>query len=80
MGNYQTRDYGLVAMIPIGMSQICSYNCIETLRVGHHIKRGDEMGYFLFSGSDIVLLFQRDIAVGITHNDDRYKWERLMPN
>ncbi len=66
----QTKDYGLVAMMPIGMSQISSCNWLETLREGQWVNRGDEMGYFLFGGSDVVMLFQRDAVVEIVHNGD----------
>lgn len=66
----ETASHGLVAMMPIGMSQICSCNWIESLHVGQEIHRGDEMGYFLFGGSDIVLLFQRDVLVDIAHDGD----------
>ncbi|MBQ6966258.1 MAG: phosphatidylserine decarboxylase [Bacteroidaceae bacterium] len=64
----ETEDYGVVAMMPIGMSQICSCNWIESLHVGQQLSRGDEMGYFLFGGSDIVMLFQKDIQVEIVHS------------
>ncbi len=59
----ETADYGLVAMLPVGMSQICSVNWLSSLQVGQTLKRGDEMGYFLFGGSDVILLFQKDISV-----------------
>ena len=66
----ETDDFGLVAMMPIGMSQICSCNWLEPLHVGDHLERGQEMGYFLFGGSDIVLIFQRDINVQLLHSGD----------
>lgn len=53
-----TKDYGLVAILPIGMSQICSCNWEDTVVVGAEVKKGDPMGYFLFGGSDIVMIFQ----------------------
>ena len=53
-----TKEYGLVAVLPIGMSQICSCNWEEGLAVGTEVKKGDPMGYFLFGGSDIVMVFQ----------------------
>ena len=59
----ETVTYGLVAMLPVGMSQICSVNWIPSLHVGQTLQRGDEMGFFQFGGSDIVLLFQRGISV-----------------
>lgn len=56
-------EYGKVAIMPIGMSQICSCVWEPGLKVGDEVKKGDPMGYFLFGGSDIVLLFQSDINV-----------------
>lgn len=65
----ETEQYGLVAMLPVGMSQICSVNWLPTLRVGQQLRRGDEMGFFQFGGSDIVMLFQRDVHVELLHNN-----------
>ena len=47
---------GLVAILPIGMSYVSSVNL--TPEAGAELRKGDEFGYFLFGGSDIVLLFQ----------------------
>lgn len=58
-----TDDYGLVAVLPIGMSQICSCNWEEGLMVGDRVEKGDPMGYFLFGGSDIVMVFQAGVGV-----------------
>ena len=66
----ETKDYGLVAMLPVGMSQICSVNWIPSLHEGQQLRRGDEMGFFQFGGSDIVLIFQRGIEVTLLHHDD----------
>ena len=64
----ETPDQGLVAVMPVGMSQICSCNWLPTLKVGEHIERGQEMGYFLFGGSDIVMLFQKGVDVELLHD------------
>ena len=58
-----TKEYGLVAVLPIGMSQICSCNWEEHLSVGDKVEKGDPMGYFLFGGSDIVMVFQAGVQV-----------------
>ena len=58
-----TEEYGLVAVLPIGMSQICSCNWEEGLEVGSVVQKGDPMGYFLFGGSDIVMVFQDGVEV-----------------
>ena len=58
-----TKEYGLVAVLPIGMCQICSCNWEEGLEVGSQVEKGDPMGYFLFGGSDIVMVFQSSVDV-----------------
>ena len=54
-------EYGLVAILPIAMSQVSSCNFNENLNVGDYVKKGDELGYFLFGGSDIVMVFQNGV-------------------
>lgn len=56
-----TEEYGLVAVLPIGMSQISSINFVPELAVGQHVEKGDLLGWFLFGGSDIVYIFQKDV-------------------
>ena len=52
-------DVGLVGVVPIGMCQVSSVNM--TAAVGNNMMKGDEFGYFLFGGSDIIVLFQEGI-------------------
>ena len=54
-------DFGKVACLPIGMSQICSCNFEEGLKVGDKVHKGDPMGYFLFGGSDFVMVFEEKV-------------------
>ena len=63
-------EYGLVAILPIGMSQICSCNWEESVQVGAEVKRGAPMGYFLFGGSDIVMVFQRQVEFDLLVPED----------
>ena len=58
-----TGEYGLVAILPIGMSQVCSCNFEDSVVVGAHVEKGDPMGYFLFGGSDICMVFQEGVKV-----------------
>ncbi len=53
-------DMGIVAVIPIGMCQVSSVNMIAT--PDKPCQKGDEFGYFLFGGSDIIVLFQEGKA------------------
>ena len=49
-------DIGLVGVVPVGMCQVSSVNMTAT--VGSNLLKGDEFGYFLFGGSDIIVLLQ----------------------
>jgi len=55
----ETKDYGLVAILPIGMSQICSVKFEKNIQAGARVNKGDMLGCFLFGGSDIVMIFQK---------------------
>jgi len=59
-------NIGIVAVIPIGMCQVSSVNMIAT--VGNNLNKGDEFGYFLFGGSDIIILFQAGVIPQIDTN------------
>ena len=41
------------------MSPVCSVNFLEKIKEGIKVKKGAEMGYFLFGGSDFIMLFQK---------------------
>ena len=47
---------GLVAVLPIGMSQVSSV--VITAEVGVTVRKGEELSYFQFGGSDIIVLFE----------------------
>ena len=59
-------EFGLVAILPIAMSQVSSCNWEDTVQVGAKVEKGDPMGYFLFGGSDIVMIFQEEIELQLT--------------
>jgi phosphatidylserine decarboxylase len=54
-------EVGLVAVIPVGMGAVSSVNL--TPEVGARLQKGDEFGYFMFGGSDMVMLFQNKKVV-----------------
>lgn len=56
---------GKVALLPIGMSQICSVNFSEGLAPGVEVRKGQELGYFLFGGSDFVIVFQEGVKFSL---------------
>ncbi len=61
-------NIGLVAILPVGMCQVSSVNMIAT--VGSELLKGDEFGYFLFGGSDIIVLFQEGTNPQIDTSDN----------
>jgi phosphatidylserine decarboxylase len=73
----ETQEHGLVALLPIGMSQVSSVNFEAAVKVGSTFKKGDMLGYFLFGGSDFVMLFQERVDFALTvpaaKGDSRYK-------
>lgn len=62
----ETKSHGLVAVMPIGMSQVSSVCFEDTVKVGATVQKGDMLGCFLFGGSDIVLLFQKQVTFDLT--------------
>lgn len=55
---------GLVAVVPIGMCQVSSV--IMTAEVGVTVRKGEELSYFQFGGSDIILVFEAASNVSFT--------------
>ena len=65
-----TGEYGLVALIPMGMAQVSSVNFEDDVTVGATHKKGDMLGNFLFGGSDFIMLFQEKAGFKITTPQD----------
>ncbi|MGL4293243.1 MAG: phosphatidylserine decarboxylase [Bacteroidales bacterium] len=57
-------EIGLVAVLPMGMAQVSSI--VVTCQEGQTLQKGDEISYFQFGGSDIVMVFERASNVCIT--------------
>ena len=55
---------GKVAVLPMGMAQVSSI--IVTAEKGTTLRKGEEISYFQFGGSDIVVVFERASNVSIT--------------
>ena len=55
---------GLVAVLPMGMAQVSSI--MLTAEVGRTLYKGEEISYFQFGGSDIVMVFQERSNVSFT--------------
>jgi phosphatidylserine decarboxylase len=58
----ETKDYGLVALMPIGMGVVGSVNFEDTVTPGAIVKKGDMLGHFAFGGSDFIMIFQEGVT------------------
>ena len=54
----ETKEFGLVALMPIGMGAVNSVNLEKTITPGTIVKKGDMLGHFAFGGSDFIMIFQ----------------------
>ena len=77
---YETRGVvildtlvGLVALLPIGMGQVSSVNFETNIKKGMKVKKGDPLGYFLFGGSDFVMIFEEKANFKLTVPKDNKK-------
>ena len=64
----ETPDIGLVAVLPIGMAQVSSV--VLSVKAGEEVKKGDELAYFQFGGSDVVMVFQEQADIRFTARND----------
>lgn len=53
----ESEIFGLLVMVAVGAMMVGS--TVITVEEGQEVKRGDEIGYFKFGGSTILLLFQK---------------------
>ena len=61
---------GLVACLPVGMAQVSSV--VITAEVGVELRKGEEMGYFQFGGSDFVMVFERNSRIKFKCKADQH--------
>jgi len=67
-----TENYGLVALIPMGMAQVSSVNFEDDVVVNATHEKGDMLGYFLFGGSDFIMLFQERAGFNMTATKENH--------
>jgi len=53
-------SFGKMAYVSVGALMVASINFTGAKDVGAELKRGDEVGYFAFGGSTVILVFQKD--------------------
>lgn len=68
---------GLVAILPMGMGQVSSV--VVTAEEGTVLRKGEEISYFQFGGSDIVMVFEAAANVHFTATKgEHYKYGRAI--
>ncbi len=66
----RTREFGHVAMVPVGLDTIGSVMFEEKFRnvkTGQRVpvNKGEKLGHFAYGGSLVILLFEKDVVSGI---------------
>lgn len=77
----ETKKFGLVALLPIGMTPVSSVNFEPTLKEGVRVRKGDMLGHFLFGGSDFVVVFQAGYGFRLDaprRNDSHQGYSHLL--
>ncbi len=54
------------------MCQVSSVNFEDTIVPGAGVEKGDPLGYFFFGGSDIVMLFSKEMNFEMTAQKDEH--------
>lgn len=63
-------NMGLVACPPVGMAQVSSV--VITAELGSPIRKGEELGYFQFGGSDFVMVFERRAHLALSCQPEQH--------
>lgn len=74
----ETEKYGLVALLPIGMAAVGSVNFEDNVKAGTKVKKGDMLGYFLFGGSDFIMVFQDKVKYTIDAPKEGMGYKHLL--
>jgi len=73
----ETEEFGLVALLPIGMAVVGSVNFEKNIVPGARVKKGDMLGHFAFGGSDFIMILQEHVNFTLDaprqENNDSYR-------
>jgi phosphatidylserine decarboxylase len=73
-------DYGLIALLPIGMASVGSVNFEENVKPGAKVNKGDMLGHFAFGGSDFIMIFQDKVqfTLGASKKEDSDGYQHIL--
>jgi phosphatidylserine decarboxylase len=57
---------GLMAFVPVGMSDVSSCVIAPKVKPGYHVGKGEELGHFQYGGSTHCLVFRPDVIAEFT--------------
>lgn len=74
----KSKEFGLVAMIPVGFWGVGSIITDTKIKKGYQITKGEKMGHFGYGGSSILLVFEPD-KIEFTIDDIDKNWKKVLP-
>jgi len=55
---FETKDYGKVCCVPLGMSEVSTVQFDSSMTKGATVSKGQEMGMFHYGGSSFVVIYE----------------------
>ena len=74
----KSKEFGLVAMIPVGFWGVGSIVTDAKIKKGYQITKGEKIGRFGYGGSSILLVFEPD-KIEFTIDDIENDWKEVKP-
>jgi len=74
----KSKEFGLVAMIPVGFWGVGSIVTEPKIKVGYQIAEGEIIGHFGYGGSSILLVFEPD-KIEFTIDGIEKDWPDVTP-
>ena len=74
----KTKEFGMVAMIPVGFWGVGSIITYDQIKKGYQITKGEKIGHFGYGGSSILLIFEPD-KIEFTIDGIEENWLLVKP-
>lgn len=74
----KTKEFGMVAMIPVGFWGVGSIITYDNIKKGYQITKGEKIGRFGYGGSSILLIFEPD-KIEFTIDGIEKNWSVVKP-
>jgi len=74
----KSKEFGLIAMIPVGFWGVGSIITDANIKKGYQIAKGEKIGRFGYGGSSILLIFEPD-KIEFTIDGIEKDWKEVKP-